>query len=150
MTDLGKLLFNLTRFQILQAKLNEHTTHIISDCYAYAWESGLYPFMDDSELHWDLKEYFNTTKEQAEMILKYADDEWNKKRYYTFYEYEAHFKVRQGATEGINRSTLIKVFRYLYLHESFDDVFWKKLVEPQKHPIEAGSIIGKYRAPYIL
>jgi len=54
----GKALFNMQRFQILQAKHNPQTEHTIPDHYAFAWYAKVYPFYDSAELHEDLKDYF--------------------------------------------------------------------------------------------
>lgn len=87
-----------------------------------------------------MREYFSISKEQIEEIITYADAEWLEKRYYTFYEYEDHYQVRTNPLFGIARHTLIAVFRYMFLNNSFDDKFWNKLLEPMKHPAEAAGI----------
>ena len=92
----NRAIFNLQRFQILQTKLNPATSNLIPDAYAYAWYEKLYPFLDDCELHQDLEGYFTVTKEQVDIISSRADSEWLEKRYYTFYEYEKYFNVRNS------------------------------------------------------
>lgn len=141
---LGKALFNLQRFQILQAKRNEATAHTIPDYYAYAWYAKVYPFFDEVELNEDLKDYFHITEKEVDIITKYAADEWDAGRLHNFYEYESHFGVRQGGNDGITRGKLISVFRYCYLSDHYDEAFWKKLIEPMKHPTEAATIISDF------
>lgn len=145
----NKPIFNLQRFQILQTKLNPETSHLIPDSYAYAWYQKLFPLLDDCELHEDLEECFDITKEQVDIISKRADSEWLEKRYYTFYEYEDFFDVRYSNENNISRHTLIATFRYLYLHGTFDDVFWKTLIKPMEHPSEASLVTSDFKSDYI-
>lgn len=150
MKDLGKVLFNLQRFQILQTKLNPHTPNLISDHYAYAWYREVYPLLDECSLHEDLEPYFTVTKDEVERVSKYADDESTAGHYYTFYQYEDKFGSRQGPQEGISRSSLIGIFRYMFLKELFDDEFWKKLLENPNYPTEAGNIVSKNLSIYLI
>lgn len=149
MKEIGKSVFNLQRFQILQTKLNPATTNFIPNDYAYAWYQRLYPLLDENELHEDLEPYFSITKEQVDEITGYADNEWLEKRYYTFYEYEAHYKCRSNPILNISRHTLIAVFRYMFLRDAFDQEFWNKLLEPMKYPTEAGGITRNFDINYI-
>jgi lantibiotic modifying enzyme len=145
----GKALFNLQRFQILQTKLNENTSNHIPNAYAYAWYQKLYPLFEENALHEDLEPFFTITKEQVNVISKRADSEWLQKKYYSFYEYEAYFNVREEPVEEISRHTLIAVFRYFYLNDFFDKPFWDKLLEPMDHPVEASSITSEYDSSHI-
>ena len=149
MNEIGKTIFNLQRFQILQTKLNPNTTNLIPNDYAYAWYKKLYPLLEENDLHQDLEPYFSITKEQVDEITNYADSEWLEKRYYTFYEYESYYKSRTNPILGISRHTLIAVFRYMFLRDAFDEEFWAKLLEPMKYPIEAGSITSDFDINYI-
>ncbi|MDR6516767.1 hypothetical protein [Chryseobacterium camelliae] len=149
MKEIGKSIFNLQRFQILQTKLNPETTSLIPNDYAYAWYKKLYPLFEENELHEDLQQYFSITKEQVDEITAYADKEWLEKKYYTFYEYEQHYNCRINPVMGITRNTLISVFRYMFLRDSFDQVFWDKLLEPMNHPMEAGGITTDFDNSYI-
>ena len=145
----NKPIFNLQRFQILQTKLNPNTSNLIPDSYAYAWYQKLFPLLDDSDLHEDLITCFEITKEQVEIISERADSEWLEKKYYTFYEYESFFCVRNSPVKDISRHTLIATFRYLFLHGTFDDIFWDTLIKPMEHPIEASSITSEFNPEYI-
>lgn len=145
----NKPIFNLQRFQILQTKLNPNTSHLIPDSYAFAWYQKLYPLLDNCELHEDLAEYFIINKEQVDIISQRADSEWLEKRYYTFYEYEDYFQVRYVPVKNISRHALIATFRYLYLHGTFDEVFWDTLISPMKHPCEASIVTSEFKSDYI-
>lgn len=149
MKEIGKTIFNLQRFQILQTKLNPATTNLIPNDYAYAWYQRLYPLLEENNLHEDLQTYFSITKEQVDEITGYADREWLEKRYYNFYEYEKYYNCRVNPVMGISRSTLISVFRYMFLRDSFDQQFWDKLLEPMQHPIEASGITRDFDISYI-
>lgn len=107
MNDIGKSIFNLQRYQILQTKLNPATTNFIPNDYAYAWYQKLYPLLEENDLHEDLQPYFSITKEQVDEIINYADSEWLEKRYYNFYEYEKYYGCRTNPIMGISRSALI-------------------------------------------
>jgi hypothetical protein len=139
MKDIGKAIFNLQRFQILQTKVNPQTSDTIPDFYAYAWYVRLCPVLEEGELHDDLKDYFSITPKQVDIVTKWADDEWLAKRLYTFYQYEDHF-LKSTPTEGLDRWNLICILRYSYLRKGFDKGFWDKLLEPMKYPTEAASI----------
>lgn len=145
----GKAIFNLQRFQILQTKLNPQTSHLIPDSYAYAWYAKLYPTLDENEIHEDLIDFFSIKKSQVDSIAEWADSEWLNQKYYTFYQYENHFGVSQGSTENIERHTLIAAFRYFYLHETFDETFWKTLISPMQYPTEASLVVSEFRSDYI-
>jgi hypothetical protein len=147
--NIGKALFNLQRFQILQTKLNPDTSHLLPNDYAYAWYEKLYPIVEENALHEDLEQYFSITKEQVDVITSYADSEWLKKKYYTFYEYEDHYQCRRDPIKGITRHTLIAVFRYMYLRNTFDEKFWNTLLEPMKYPAEAGGITSEFKSEYL-
>ena len=145
MTDIGKTLYSLQKFMILQTKLNPQTSELIPDDYdyAYAWYVGLYPFFADCEWHENVKEYFHIKEDKIDSIIDFLDKEWLEKRYYTFWEIEKHFNVLYGRNE-ITRSDLICILRYVYLHGGFDDHFWGKLLEPMQHPSEAQIITYKF------
>lgn len=149
MKEIGKAIFNLQRFQILQVKANLQTQQLIPDHYAYAWQAELYPALDESALHEDLEPYFTITRKQVDKIKKYADDEWLKNKLHSFYEFEDHFGCRSGNEDGITRDVLIKVFRYMYLKKLLDDAFWKKLLETAKFPTEASVITQKLKEIHI-
>ena len=139
MTDIGKLLFNIQKFQILQTKYNPQTKDMISDAYAYAWSVGLYPFFDDYAYSADLKDCFSILEDKISSVLNYLDSEWLKKKYYTFYQLEDHFDVRGSGQ--YSRNDLICILRYTYLHDKFDKIFWDTLVRRGDSPCEAEGII---------
>jgi hypothetical protein len=143
--NIGKAVFNLQRFQILQTKINPQTADKMPDFYAYAWSVKMFPFLDEGGLHEDLKEFFTVTESQANLVSDRADSEWLEKRLYNFYEYEDYFNVRSNPVDGLDRWKLISIFRYSYLRRGFDESFWKKLLEPMKHPTEASIITSDFK-----
>lgn len=143
-TDMGKTLFNLQRFMILQMAVNPATSDRIPLDYVFAWYHKIYPFFESGELHEDLTPYFEITKEQVDYLTKYLDDEWLNKRTYTFYELEDQFNSRHSPKHGLDRLTLMNILQYIKLRGGFDDAFWSKLLEPMQHPSEAQSILSDF------
>ncbi|MCL2115044.1 MAG: hypothetical protein FWH29_02350 [Methanobrevibacter sp.] len=131
-----KKLYNLQKFLILQTKINPATNNNITDGYAYAWYNDIYPFFDDSvKWHEGFEQCFEIKKERISEVLFFLDENWLKKKYFTFYQLESHYGGR-----GF-RSELISILRYAYLSHKFDDAFWKKIVSDA--PIEAHTITYK-------
>lgn len=146
MKDIGKSMFNLQRFMILQTKVNPQTCDQLPDEYAFAWYAKLYPFFNNSELHEDLEEYFEITRDQVDSVSKYLDDEWLEGRLYTFYELERKYRCRHDPVNGIDRMVLINILRYMKLQGGFDEEFWSKILEPMQYPSEARSISREFGA----
>lgn len=140
MKDFGKSIFNMQRFMILQTKVNPQTEDQIPDDYAFAWYVKLYPFFSGEGVHEELEEYFDITENQIDYVSKYIDDEWLEERTYTFYELEEKFQCRSSPVLEIDRMALLYILKYIKLQDGFDEAFWKKLLEPMKHPSEARSI----------
>jgi hypothetical protein len=140
MENLGKQLFNLQRFLLLQAKLNPQTSEFISDSEAFAWSIGLYPFRSESKISKDLEPYFDIPKEKVIFIVKYIDAEWIKKTYHTFYDLELYFQSVSSGNFIIDRFDLIYTLRYCYLENMFDDHLWEELLARGNGPIEADCI----------
>lgn len=138
-----KAIFNFQRFLILQAKLHRETQDSISDAYAFAWCCKLFPFLDHSDLHNALEDSFIISKEVADSICKYADEEWRAGRYHSFQDYEIHFNVDNHIYKNIDRHGLICVFRYMFLNNAFDKEFWKALIPVSKYPPEVEAIVKK-------
>lgn len=138
--QLGKALYNQQRFMILQAKLSLELRDQFSDSYVYAWQKNVYPILDENQTHEDLEVYFTVSREQVNLIAEKADADWRGQTLHTFYEYEDYFDSRGFPKHGIDRITLIHVFRYLYLDERFDQAFWDRLISPMNYPIEAEGI----------
>ena len=137
--DTIKTIYNLQRFVILKTKLNPATSNLISDSYAYAWYTNTFPYLHNSDIHYDLKDCFSIKEEQVKLILETADKNWLNKKNLTFYEYEDFFHTN-NKEYNIGRDELIRVFRYSYLEKSFDSNFWKKLLEEYNYPVEANTI----------
>lgn len=140
-----KVLFNLQRFLILQSKLIPSTSSSIPDSYAYAWYSKVFPFLEDSELHTDLEQFFSIKREVALEVAKFLDNNWVKGKMFNWYELERHY----DGHPDIKRFDLIPILHYMYLHNSFDPDFWGKLLEPHQHPIEAKRVIEPFTADEI-
>ncbi len=146
MGDLGKSVFNMQRFMILQLAVNPNTKRDIPLYYTYAWYSKIYPFLEENELHEDLEEYFEITKNQVDILSKFLDDEWLDGRTYSFYELEDIYDINtENPKYGFDRIILIKILRYFRLHlNSFDQQFWDKLLESGHYPVEASLILTDF------
>lgn len=142
--NIEKALFNIQRIQILQSKINPTTTNLISNDYAYAWNVELFPLLENTDLHYQYEEIFKIKRKEVDVVTEFADSEWLKKQYYSFYQYEDIF-VRGNKYDIISeRWHLIAIFRYMFLRGSFDKVFWGKLVENGNCPIEAFGIVREF------
>lgn len=139
MEETKEMLFNLQKFSILQTKINPQTSSYISDDYAFAWYSGVYPFFDSNEMTELYKENFEISELKVRTVLEYLDSEWLKRNYYTFYQISSYFK-----DFDINKYDLISILRYAYLHGGFDQTFWDTILTPEEYPIEAKSIISRF------
>lgn len=140
-----KAIFNLQRFSILQTKLNPATSDLISDSYAYAWYDCVYPYLHESDIHYDLKECFYVREEQVKIIAETADRNWLDKRNLNYYAYERLFSTNVEFKQyNIGRVELLKSFRYFHLNGIFDKHFWGKLLEAGEYPIEASSVTKEF------
>ena len=142
--NIEKALFNIQRIQILQSKLNPTTANLISNDYAYAWNVELFPLLESTDLHHQYEGLFKITKKEVDVVTEFADSEWLKKQYYSFYEYEDKFIRGDKYDFKTERWHLIAIFRYMFLRDSFDKTFWDKLVENGNCPIEAFGIIREF------
>lgn len=142
--NIEKALFNIQRIQILQSKLNPATTNMISNDYAYAWNVELFPLLESTDLHSEYEEQFKITRKEVDVVTEFADSEWLKKKYYSFYQYEDMFLRSDRFQIKTERWHLITIFRYMYLRRSFDETFWKTLVENGNCPIEAFGIVREF------
>lgn len=142
--NIEKALFNIQRIQILQSKLNPATTNLISNDYAYAWNVELFPLLESTDLHYEYEDQFKITRREVDVVTEFADSEWLKKKYYSFYQYEDMFLRSDRFQIKTERWHLITIFRYMYLRRSFDETFWKTLVENGSCPIEAFGIVREF------
>jgi len=142
MADIGKVLFNIQRFEIIKTKLNSQTKDFFSDAYVYAWSAGVYPLFDNYDYSEDLKEYFSITKDKVTDVINYIDKQWLEKKYCTFYQLEDIFDVRGSGK--YSRDELICILRYTYLHDKFDKTLWDTLVRRGESPCEAETIIDPF------
>ena len=143
MKELGKALFLMQKYMILSTKLNPQTTELIPDAYAYAWDVGLYPIFSNGEWHEPVKDYFDVSEEKTFRVIKYIDEAWLKRKYYSFYELEDRFLHAEKEFD-IDRWDLIRILRYTFLCKKFDDILWEKLLEGADHPSEAKGVTDKF------
>lgn len=142
--NIEKALFNIQRIQILQSKLDPSTSHLISNDYAYAWSVELFPLLESTDLHNEYESQFKISREEIDVVTDFADSEWLKKKYYSFYQYEDMFIRGEQSRIKTERWHLIVIFRYMFLREAFDGIFWKKLTENGNCPVEAFGIVRNF------
>lgn len=145
--DIMGALFIQQRIQIMYlGKYHDE----FSDAYLHAWESGVYPVMSDSvgsiprRLHEPYANYFTTSKEKVEFLLKRLNDAWHNKKGLTFYDLEDELGFLSFSSQGWDRLDLINICRYLYLGGCYDKAFWDALIESGKCPCEAHSLTSKF------
>lgn len=138
-------LFNQQRIQIMH--IGKHHDEF-TDAYLYAWESGVYPALNDTDgsipqkPHEPFADFFITSKDKTLFLAKRLDDAWLNKEGLTFYALEDELGVRYKP--DWERSDLVNICRYFYLAKLFDDEFWKTLVTNGQCPSEAHSIMSVF------
>lgn len=119
-----------------------------SDSYLFAWESGVYPFLSDtdgsvpSKPHEPYADFFQTSKEKGEFLIKHLDDAWRTQEKLTFYALEDQL-INSGNFLNWSRSDLLDLCRYFYLDRRFDEAFWQTMITPMQCPVEAYGVIGE-------
>lgn len=142
-TDVKQLLFVQQRLQILH--LGKHYGEF-SDGYLYAWGRGVYPLFDDTDGSVDkkphelYKESFRVSESEVEYIIKRFNKAYDDKEKLTFYGLEDELHVYSHTTSGWTRGKLLRISRYLFLEEVYDESFWNNLTENGSCPAEAHSI----------
>lgn len=140
MTATAAMLFNVQKFQIFSLFTSESSIRNVTPAYAFAWDRGVYPLLDDSApWHKPYGEFFEVSEEMVNGLLKFLDERWSEKNPITFYELEDHYEIRAGETDW-DRGTLIGACRYFRLHELFDEDFWRGLVGHSDCPSESHGI----------
>lgn len=139
-------LFIQQRIQVLHLGVH-HDAY--PNAYIYAWESGVYPFLSDSDgsipnrPHEPYPDFFQISKEKGEFLVKRLDDAWLAEEKITFYGLEDELNVRIGSSEWC-RTDLLHLCRYFYLENLFDKNFWKILTTNGDCPTEAHSIMATF------
>lgn len=142
-----KAMFIQQRIQVLHLGIHHG---VYSDAYLYAWESGVYPSISDTDEsvmqmpHEPYEQLFTTSKAKTNHLIKRLDDAWIKKERLTFYSLEDELGVRGYSPAGWNRSDLLHICKYLYLSDFFDDKFWKTLVTNGECPSEAHGVLRAF------
>ncbi|QIE97727.1 hypothetical protein G5574_12475 [Pantoea stewartii] len=146
-SQIMKALFAQQRIQVMHiAKHHDEFT----DSYLYAWESGVYPFLNDTDgsvpgmPHESYEEFFKISRKKGEYLLKRLDDAWLAKEELTFYKLEDELEVRSGYGGDWDRSDLLHLCRYFYLDNRFDDSLWKNVCKNMECPAEAHFITDKF------
>ncbi|EPC4015863.1 hypothetical protein ACRZOS_000164 [Enterobacter kobei] len=142
-SEVKKLLFVQQRLQILH--LGKHYNEF-STAYIFAWDRGVYPYYDDTDGSVDRKphEYykncFRIKESEVEFIIKRFNKAYDENKKLTFYGLEDELHVNSHTTSGWTRGKLLRICRYLFLEEAYDESFWDNLTENGSCPAEAHGI----------
>jgi len=144
---------SMSEQRLMQAMFNQQRLQIMSlgvhhdeydDGYLYAWESGVYPWFNDTDgsvnqmPHECYPEFFKVSKEVVQNVLNYLDEKDLAGEVPTFYQLEDHFGGKWNEESG--RMALLGICRYAFLSDRFGKEFYDKLLTPMQHPSEASSM----------
>lgn len=146
-SQIMKALFAQQRIQIMHiAKHHDEFT----DAYLYAWDNSVYPLLSDTDgsipalPHEIYENHFLINKDKVDLILTRLDDAYVKEEKLTFYGLESELGVKRGGLSGWDRSDLLRICRYLFLDECFDEAFWSVLTTNGQCPAEALSLTRSF------
>lgn len=139
MSDLATLsaLAEIRKHQIIQAKFNEQTKDIYSDAYAYAICKFVHPIFQedildncyneqDKTIYFPFHKIYKITYEQVTEVRLHLIKEFTDGSNIKFRDLERYYQTAWNVVE--TEDDLIKICRYLCLHEEFNKDFWKSLI----------------------
>jgi hypothetical protein len=133
-------LFQIMRFQVLAAALQSGSSQKLHDSYVFAWDACVYPlFNDAADFHKPFADQFAIPRADMDSLFKKLDALWAEKNVPTYNELEHDLRGTRW-----DRRSLILGLRYMWLHDRFDDAFWKKIMKRDEHPHEAREVTTKY------
>ena len=147
MTATAEMLFNLQKFQILQLYTDPQERRGVTDAYAFAWSSGVFPVQEQSaSWHQPYEDFFDVGEEMLVELLRFLDGLWIGQKTITFYDLEDHYDIHGQSHPGPvwDRSQLIDACRYFRLRGAFDDRFWLAMFEGANCPTEARCIMESF------
>jgi antitoxin MazE len=121
---------------VLEALFIQQRLQILSmadsfpDFYVYAWEEGIYPYLEDTDgtvvrkPHEPYESCFRYGRLMVKSVTEFIDGKWINNETITFRDLERQFK-------GYEPHKLQKVCRYLFLKGAFDDELWNSFITPQ-------------------
>ncbi len=147
MDEIKDMLFSMQKFQIMSHFTNSAAETKISAPYAYAWEKGVFPILDDvAEWHKPFAKVFPVQEDMMKELIEYLQERFEKGITVTFYELEEHYGIKVAHILGDrwSRFMLAHACRYLNLHNKFSKEFWAEMVDDGKCPVETKCIIRDY------
>ncbi len=147
MKELKEMLFSMQKFQIMSQFTNSATEKKISAPYAYAWEKGVFPILDEvAEWHKPFADVFPVQEDMLKELIEYLQERFEKEIPITYYELEEHYGIKVAHVLGgkWSRFMLAHACRYLCLHKKFSETFWVEMIEDGKSPIEMKCILREY------
>jgi len=134
-------LFQIMRFNILNAARSDVDKGTFSDAYIFSWENSVFPIGSNLEYHKPFEDMFQISKSQMDELAELLDERWIDNNPMTFYELEDHYGGKHNMSGGWDRSKLLYACRYFYLREMFNGhSFWETMLKEMEHPIEASLI----------
>ena len=140
MTPELNALFNLHRYQILLNAKDHSGEYQFPHDFLFAVACGIYPHFNQSWCVGDdpYLECYSVEKQFILDVLNYVDGLWlNQQPIPSFHELEDKFGQDR-------RHDLVLIFRYCFLHKGFDADFYKAILSPTNHPIEASGICAPF------
>lgn len=147
MKEIKNMLYSMQKFQIMSLFTNPEAENSISPPYAYAWEKGVFPALDEgAEWHRPFIGMFLVQEEMVKELIEFLEERYKKEIAITFYELEEHYGIKGGSSSGDkwDRFTLTHACRYLCMHKKYDENFWKGMMEFGKSPVETKSVTRMY------
>ncbi len=147
MKEMKEMLYSMQKFQIMSLFTNSAAEQKVSAPYAYAWEKGIYPVLDEvAEWHRPFVDMFIVEEEMVKELIEFLDERYKKEIPMSFYELEEHYGIKGAARSGDkwDRFTLAHACRYLCNHKKFDENFWVAMMDDGKSPIETKCVTRMY------
>ncbi|MCC5904107.1 MAG: hypothetical protein JJT87_19520 [Halomonas sp.] len=143
MSDTSSALFQQMKLTILLTAKDGVEESPFQPAYLQAWDDGVYPLLNDGvSWHQPHKDQFPITEEMVERLHSILCKHWDNKTGLTFYKLEDDLDIHGPSTAlgEFTRSEVIRICRYFYLHDIFDQRFWATLCTNRECPSEAHSI----------
>jgi hypothetical protein len=125
-------LYHLHRYQIILNMKNSNGIYQLPVAYLYSVANNIFPYFhtnwccDDNDPYQDC---YTINKDFVTEVIEYMDDLWiHSKPIPTFYDLESKYTKEY-------RCELVAILRYCYLHQGFDENFYKAIIE--RSPCEA-------------
>lgn len=144
MSDVSAALFQQMRLTILlTAKdgIEESPFHV---AYLQAWQDGVCPFLDiHADWHTPHEDQFPISSGKAFTLFKILAHRREGQKGISFRELEKELGIQddQHSSGDFTRYEVVKICRYFFLKECFENSFWSVLCEDGECPVSAHSVL---------